>query len=200
MSTAPSPHWEQTWARGLAPRTSFDVGAPSGALVSELERRPAPRGGTAIVPGCGRAYDALHLVRSGYDRVVALDVAPSAAAAAESFLKEKATPDELAKIDVVCGDFFRFEGQFDFIWVCQPSGCEDGSRRRGGGGSPKNRVASQDCTFLCALDPSQREPWAKQMRTLLAPGGTLLSCVFPICATTAQEIDARPFSVRVGAA
>ena len=37
-----------------------------------------------------------------------------------------------------------------------------------------------DYTFLCALKPEMREAWAKQMRQLLAPGGELLTLIFPL--------------------
>merc|ERR1719161_787643 len=43
-----------------------------------------------LVPGCGRAYDALALARHGFDRVVAVDIAPTAVKAAQSFLEDAA--------------------------------------------------------------------------------------------------------------
>merc|ERR1719162_644574 len=81
---------------------------------------------TAIVAGCGRAYDALALAQHGFEKVVAVDLAPAACDAARAFLEETEDP-AAAKIEVVCADFFALEyTDFDFAW---------------------------DVTFLCALDP-----------------------------------------------
>ena len=105
------------------------------------------------MPGCGRAYDALALASHGFDEVVALDLAPTAVEAATDFLSRSGDAAAV-KVHCIAGDFFEHSGQYDFIW---------------------------DCTFLCALDPTVRERWAKQHASLLAPGGVLASCVFPIC-------------------
>jgi len=150
-----SPHWEKMWTAGIGKGQAFDVGQASQTLVGELARNQhAPRQSmTALVPGCGRAYDALALARHGFDRVVAVDLSSSACDAARQELRGMTCP-EAAKVEIVCADFFAFEGKFDLIW---------------------------DCTFLCALDPSVRERWALKTQSLLSPNGTLLTCVFPIC-------------------
>ena len=79
-----SPHWEKLWAQegGLAKGSRFDVAGPSLALAAELSRRlHAPRAGmTALVPGCGRAYDALSLAEHSFESVVAVDISPAACA------------------------------------------------------------------------------------------------------------------------
>lgn len=163
MHAGASPHWEALWAQdgGLPKGTRFDVAGPSLTLSAELRRRPpieATDRLTALVPGCGRAYDALALAEHGYASVVALDLSPAACEAAREELKASGSA-AASRVEVRCGDFFASEGvfdkgeTFDMIW---------------------------DCTFLCALDPSVRERWAAQMRSLLAPQGELLTCVFPI--------------------
>mmetsp|Transcript_11515 Transcript_11515/g.26426 ORF Transcript_11515/g.26426 Transcript_11515/m.26426 type:complete len:223 (-) Transcript_11515:180-848(-) len=156
MKAGASPHWESMWSAGLRRGQAFDVGAASATLHGCLSRHSfATRPGMkALVPGCGRAYDALALARHGFEEVVALDLAPTAVAAAQEYLKSEADTAATAKVRCTTGDFFEHMGQYDFIW---------------------------DCTFLCALDPSVREQWATQQRRLLAPGGVLASCVFPIC-------------------
>jgi SAM-dependent methyltransferase len=108
---------------------------------------------TALVPGCGRAYDALALAGHGFESVVAVDVSPSACAAALAEIGGSSAAD---RVDVRCGDFFTLDtdgGVFDLIW---------------------------DNTFLWSLEPSVRKRWAEQMKALLAPGGELITCVFPI--------------------
>ena len=153
-----SPHWEKLWAAdgGLKPGTRFDVAGASLPLIAESKRRVlAPRGGmSALVPGCGRAYDAAFLAEHGFETVLALDISPTACNAARKEVDSMSSAAK-ARVAIECGDFFE-EGdgrKFDFIW---------------------------DCTFLCALEPDAREAWAKQMATLLADDGEILACVFPI--------------------
>mmetsp|Transcript_34985 Transcript_34985/g.96767 ORF Transcript_34985/g.96767 Transcript_34985/m.96767 type:complete len:228 (+) Transcript_34985:49-732(+) len=162
-----SPLWEKMWSRGVGRGQAFDVGQASPTLVGELARSMhATRAGmTALVPGCGRAYDALALAQHGFEKVQAVDLSQSACDAAQQELKEAGCP-EAAKVEVACVDFFALQGSFDFIW---------------------------DCTFLCALDPSVREQWASKTQSLLAPGGVLLTCVFPIC----SKVGGPPFAMSV---
>ena len=55
------------WAAGLGKGQAFDVGSPSATLISALSSMGPPLESalTALVPGCGRAYDALALARHG---------------------------------------------------------------------------------------------------------------------------------------
>ena len=77
-----SPHWEKLWAQdgGLEKGSRFDVAGVSLPLAAENARRTlAWRSGmSALVPGCGRAYDALFLAEHGFESVVALDLSPTA--------------------------------------------------------------------------------------------------------------------------
>ena len=149
-----SPHWEKLWAQdgGLAKGSRFDVAGVSLPLAAELARRPRS-GLTALVPGCGRAYDALFLAEHGFESVVALDLSSTACEAAREEIALSSS-SSVQRVTVECGDFFDLSGRrFDFIW---------------------------DCTFLCALEPAAREQWAQQMRSLLNDDGELLTCVFPI--------------------
>mmetsp|Transcript_51462 Transcript_51462/g.62952 ORF Transcript_51462/g.62952 Transcript_51462/m.62952 type:complete len:255 (-) Transcript_51462:260-1024(-) len=156
-SAGASPMWEDMWSKGLKPKEKFDVGEASPTLVEVLARKSLGdcTGKRALVPGCGRAYDAIALAEYGFDSVVAVDLSATAAEAAKAFLAECKSP-AAHKIEIVCADFFKLdlEPKADVIW---------------------------DCTFLCALDPSVRPAWAKQTLSLLKPDGTLLTCIFPIC-------------------
>merc|ERR1712028_191356 len=157
-SAGASPHWEELRGQqgGLPKGSRFDVAGSSLTLMAELSRSVhATRPGmTAFVPGCGRAYDAIALAAHGFESVVAMDLSPSACEAAREELRSSSSP-AADRVEIRCGDFFAHNelSSFDLIW---------------------------DCTFLCALDPSVREQWADRMSALLAPGGELLTCVFPI--------------------
>jgi len=163
-----SPHWEALWADGLSKGTRFDVAGVSLPLAAELStRNHATRSGmSALIPGSGRAYDAIALSEHGFASVTAVDLSPTACVAAREEIaaaqtstatsvasKTSCDVDNESGINVICCDFFDLEGQYDFIW---------------------------DNTFLCALDPSTRERWALKMKALLKPGGELITCVFPI--------------------
>ena len=56
----------------------------------------------------------------GYERVVALDLAPTACRSAQAFLDESGDPSAAA-VEVACGDFFMFSGKFDCEFL--PSCC-----------------------------------------------------------------------------
>mmetsp|Transcript_34358 Transcript_34358/g.78291 ORF Transcript_34358/g.78291 Transcript_34358/m.78291 type:complete len:221 (-) Transcript_34358:130-792(-) len=148
--------WERDhWANGLAKGTRWDLAGPSPTLLYALTKKQYVLGADckALVPGCGRAYDALALAQQGFSEVVAVDIAPSAVKAAQEELAEHSQEPAASKVKVFEADFFKHEGKYDLIW---------------------------DCTFLCALPPALREQWASSMSTLLKPGGRLIQCVFPI--------------------
>lgn len=65
-----------------------------------------------------------------------------------------ANPSLPGEVKYEIGDFFAYDPPegFDFAW---------------------------DYTFFCALDPSQREPWADTMTRLVKPGGVLATLIFP---------------------
>ena len=153
--------WESVWSKGMLPwskslekGTKFDVGGPSQLLVEALKRIPKPEAGaTALVPGCGRAYDAIALAQHGFEKVVAVDISKTACQAAEEEMRSASEVDS-ERVEITCADFFKFDHEpFDLVW---------------------------DCTFFCALDPSMRADWAKKTMDLVKSGGALVTCIFPI--------------------
>lgn len=73
---APEPfQWSERYAEGTTP---WDLGRAHPELESWLAKAGPPAGaGTALVPGCGTAFDAAAIARAGW-RVTALDVVPGA--------------------------------------------------------------------------------------------------------------------------
>ena len=151
---------------------AFDASCPSPALLKEIREGRVPAG-RALVPGCGRGYDVYALAAD--DRVViGMELAQKAADAAREldhakFSCESACPTN-AKFEV--GNFFDIkpsneEEKFDFVY---------------------------DYTFLCALDPSVRTDWAKQMSSIIKKDGVLMTLVFPIC----EKQGGPPFAVNLG--
>ena len=120
-------------------------------------RRPFLRGSTScatlptlVMAAAGGGHDALAL-GSAQRSVVGLDIAPTAIAAADALWKARGSP---ACVQFMQADFFTADiGVFDLIF---------------------------DYTFFCALPPAWRPRWAARMAQLLAPGGTLVTLVFPV--------------------
>ena len=94
-----------------------------------------------LVPGCGRGY-ALETFSSTFfdsENIVGLEVSETARNACEAYQSE-----HTSKAKCVVEDFFtqyvkNDDDKYDVIY---------------------------DCTFLCAIQPTQRHVWAEQMRNL----------------------------------
>ncbi|KAL5383092.1 hypothetical protein DPSP01_006072 [Paraphaeosphaeria sporulosa] len=173
--------WSELWEKGES--NLWDRGFPSPALTDIIaERRdilsPLNVDGSrkrVLVPGCGKGYDPVMLALHGFD-VLGLEISKTAVAVAERYSFEQMqnpswenfakgeTKDagERGTVSFVAGDFFAKDWEarlpddqkkFDLIY---------------------------DYTFLCALHPSMRRPWANRMAELLTPGGLLICLEFPL--------------------
>lgn len=144
--------WEERWQ---ADETPWDAGAPCPSLIDLLRAvpSPAPRSGRALVPGCGRGWDCFAIVRESAMHATGLDLAPSSRAAFERCRDESAVLPSHVRLEIA--DFFEYapEEPYDFAW---------------------------DYTFLCALDPAQRDAWGEAYARVMAPGGVLGVLVFPL--------------------
>ena len=134
-----------------AGRTPWDAGEPAAQLSALLDAGDLP-GGRVLVPGCGSGYDVLALAGAGR-RALGLELAPTAIARFHAL--RQAAGIDADQAEVVEANYFDFApaAPFDLIW---------------------------DYTFLCAIDPERREGWARQARALLAPGGELITLIFPV--------------------
>ena len=151
--------WEILWREGL---TLWDLNGPTPALIDEV--KVAISSGlllhagncTALVPGCGAAYDVVALSELGL-RTTGVDIAREAIDRAKEILSLKKTEVAAAECDVILANFFDSNvfapATFDFIF---------------------------DYTFFCAIAPSQRAAWGLRTATLLKPGGLLLTFAFPL--------------------
>ncbi len=139
--------WELAWREG---RTRWDAGASPPVLASLVASHP--KVARALVPGCGSGYDVFTLSALA-ERVIGLDVAPTAAERFEALRRELGVDPARAELRVA--DFFDFEPdeRFDLIW---------------------------DYTFLCALEPQRRDDWARRVDELLADDGELWTLIFPV--------------------
>ena len=115
--------WEILWREGL---TLWDLNGPTPALIDEV--KVAISNGrlkanyTALVPGCGAAYDVVELAELGL-RTTGVDIAREAIDRAKEILSLKKTEEGAAVVsdcDVILSDFFDTNvfapSTFDFIF------------------------------------------------------------------------------------
>jgi thiopurine S-methyltransferase len=142
--------WLQRWASG---RTGWhEAGGNAG-----LRRHWRAKGGTVLVPLCGKTPDLRWLADRGH-RVVGVELSEIAAQEffaeqglscnrhdAGPFVRYEATD---AAVTIYCGDYFEFDaGPFDALY---------------------------DRGALVAIDPDQRRRYAAHTRQLLGPDGPRL--------------------------
>ncbi|KAG8808623.1 hypothetical protein FRC19_005804, partial [Serendipita sp. 401] len=146
------------------------LGAPQPPLRTLLEsdQQDWPRNGRALVPGCGRGYDAVFIATTlGLD-TLAVDISPTAVKAANAFLASSPTVPP-GKVAFQEADFFTFsvedDQRFDLIY---------------------------DYTFFVAIPPTRRADWGRQMNTLVKPGGFLITLIYPL---NPKRDDGPPFFV-----
>lgn len=87
--------WCTRFGAGITP---WDAGGVPAALVDFLSRERQPL--QTLIPGCGSAWEAVHLAETGWP-VTALDFSPVAVAMAREIIGE-------APVELVCADFFTF--------------------------------------------------------------------------------------------
>lgn len=124
--------------------TGWDLGAvspPLKAYIDQLQNKNL----RILIPGCGNTYEAEYLLQQGFTNVTLIDIAPTLV----NKLKEKFKDN--TNINILLGDFFDHQGEYDLIL---------------------------EQTFFCALNPSLRTAYRDKMLTLLAPGGKLAGLLF----------------------
>ncbi|KZT02033.1 thiol methyltransferase 1 [Laetiporus sulphureus 93-53] len=147
----PGSGWDNAWKEKVTPWDAGQSQPPLRELLASREL-PLPKAGRALVPGCGRGYDAILIATVlGLD-TTGLDISESAVQAATALAESSSIPAG-TKISFQINDFFTLEDQFDLIY---------------------------DYTFFVAIPPARRPEWGRQMRDLIKPGGYLITLVFPI--------------------
>ncbi len=87
--------WDKRFGAGITP---WDAGRVPEAFAGFVAGRAQPL--AALIPGCGSAWEAVHLAATGWP-VTALDFSPTAVAKARTVLGP-------AAVDLLCADFFTF--------------------------------------------------------------------------------------------
>lgn len=135
--------WNQRWENK---QTGWDIGMASPAITNFMSNYPH-KNAAILIPGCGNAHEADWLVQHGFTNITLIDIAPKAVA----ILKEKYA-DQPA-IEVIEGDFFEHEGQYDLLL---------------------------EQTFFCAISPALRTNYVAKAASLLKDSGKLIGLLFNV--------------------
>jgi len=152
----PDSGWDDAWKAGVTP---WDAGEPHPALRDLVlsKELDLPKQGRALVPGCGKGYDATFIASDFGLDTLAIDISPTALQAARDYFNNR--PEGLfhGKVSFEEVDFFKFsvpdEQKFSLIY---------------------------DYTFFVAIPPTLRNDWGRQMSALLKRGGYLITLIYPL--------------------
>lgn len=148
---APRFDWRTRYVDNATP---WDLGGAHPGLVEWLAGGAAGLGlKTAVVPGCGKGSDVLHLANSGI-QVAAIDVVDLCAPFFEPQLRELGGALHIT-------NFLKLE-----------------ATEIGAMGGPWDLLYEH--TIFCAIDPDQRRAFGKAAALSVRPGGYLVSMLFPI--------------------
>jgi len=163
--------WDRAWEESVTP---WDNGNVQRALVEALASPilSLPPQGRALVPGCGRGYDAVYIASKLSYATIGLDLSVKAVEAAKQYANSSPLGLE-KKLDISfsAGDFFAYKvnpsEQFDLVY---------------------------DYTFFCAIPLELREGWGKQMCELVKTDGHLITLAYPM---DGDRKGGPPFSVDI---
>lgn len=98
-----------------------------------------------LIPGCGNTYEAEYLLEKGFTNITVIDIAPTLIENLKTKFKDN------SNINIVLGDFFEHQGEYDVIL---------------------------EQTFFCALPPTMRQKYVWKMHQLLAHKGKIAGLLF----------------------
>lgn len=100
--------WEQHW---MSNNLGWDIGYASPPIIEYMKQYEDDKDIAILIPGCGNAYEAEHLLDQGFTNITVIDISPTAV----QRLKEKFRGKE--GIQIVCADFFAHNklGYYELI-------------------------------------------------------------------------------------
>jgi SAM-dependent methyltransferase len=128
----------------IAQSTGWDLGQVSPPLKAYIDQIN-DKNIKILIPGCGNSYEAEYLLEQGFNNVNLIDIAPELVDRLKTKFKSK------PQINIILGDFFEHEGEYDLIL---------------------------EQTFFCALDPILRKNYVQKMADLLKNGGKIAGLLF----------------------
>ena len=143
MKNLDAQYWNN---RYLENTTGWDLGEVSPPLKAYIDQL-TDKSIRILIPGCGNCYEASYLLENDFNDITVIDLAPALTDA----LQKKMPPEKYPQLNIINGDFFKLEEQYELIL---------------------------EQTFFCALDPALRDTYAQKMMSILKPGGKLVGVLF----------------------
>jgi SAM-dependent methyltransferase len=134
-------YWDNRYISDLSAWDLGEVSPPIKAYIDQVTNKDQ----RILIPGCGNTYEAEYLLQNGFTNITVIDIAP--ALVEKLKMKFAVYP----QINIVLGDFFNHQGQYDLIL---------------------------EQTFFCALNPLLRKDYVAKMKELLVAGGKLVGVLF----------------------
>lgn len=134
-------YWEKRYEKGENGWDTGHISAPLKIYIDQLTNKDIK----ILIPGCGNSYEAEYLHDQGFTNVVVIDLVQSVL---NNFINRS---PYFPKKNIILGDFFAHEGQYDLI---------------------------VEQTFLSSLDPQLRPKYAQKIHDLLTPNGKLSGVLF----------------------
>lgn len=97
--------WNARWQQQ---QTGWDIGHAAPALTRFTDAFSS-KDGAVLIPGCGNAYEAQHMLDTGFTNLTLIDIAPVLVQRLQAQFRDK------PQIQVICGDFFELQGRYDLI-------------------------------------------------------------------------------------
>lgn len=134
-------YWDNQYQ---ANTTGWDLGVVSPPIKNYIDTIQN-KNCSILIPGCGNTYEAEYLLEKEFTNISVIDIAPTLV----EKLKNKFANN--SNIQIILGDFFEHQGQYDLII---------------------------EQTFFCALPPNLRQKYIWKMHQLLAENGILSGLLF----------------------
>jgi len=138
-----SEYWTERYKNDMIGWDAGHITPPIKEFVDQIEDKSL----AILIPGAGNAHEAEYLHNQGFTNVTVCDLS------IEPLQNLQKRCPSFPKSNLIEGDFFDLDGQYDLII---------------------------EQTFFCALDPSLRVEYAKKMKSLLKPNGILAGLMFAI--------------------
>ena len=135
--------WDERWK---TKDTSWDLNTVAPPLKSYFDSMTC-KNKSILIPGCGNAYEAEYLLQNGFKSITVIDISTTLV----QQILDKFAVYAGKELTVICGDFFKHTGNYDFII---------------------------EQTFFCALEKNRREEYAAKMYSLLNSTGKLAGLLF----------------------
>ncbi|WP_395802962.1 methyltransferase domain-containing protein [Daejeonella sp.] len=145
LNNAPKDLGQNFWNdQYIAQSTGWDLGQVSPPLKAYIDQI-TDKNIKILIPGCGNSYEAEYLLEQGFNNVNLIDIAPELVQRLKTKFKSN------SHINIILGDFFEHDGEYDLIL---------------------------EQTFFCALDPILRKNYVEKMANLLNNGGKIAGLLF----------------------